>query len=65
MNCAPAWYGFCLAADYVRLDSFLHRFVKLGYVEHSAIVTDMFLKLTTRCFVDSVQQNTRSSNVPS
>jgi len=28
---APAWSGFCTAADLVRLNSFLRRCVKLGY----------------------------------
>ena len=40
--CAPAWHGFCSAADYVRLESFLRRCVKLGYVDRSATVTGMF-----------------------
>ena len=42
MYCAPAWHGFCSASDYVRLDSFLRRCVKLGYAGQSATVTDMF-----------------------
>ena len=31
----PAWYGFTTAADRGRLDSFLRRFVKLGYRDAS------------------------------
>ena len=31
-------------SDYVRLDSFLRRCVKLGYAGQSATVTDMFLE---------------------
>jgi len=44
MCCSPAWHDFCSAAEYVWLDSFLRRFVKLGYVGHPATVTGMFLE---------------------
>ena len=33
---------FCSVSDYGRLDSFLHRCLKLGYAGQSATVTDMF-----------------------
>ena len=33
---APAWSGFCSAADRVRLNAFLHRCAKLGYRDHAA-----------------------------
>jgi len=33
MYCAPTSHGFCLASDYTRLNSFLHRAVKLGYYD--------------------------------
>jgi len=46
---APAWHGFYSASDYVRLDSFLRRWVKPDYTRQSATVTYMFS--TTRCFV--------------
>ena len=42
MYCAPAWHGFCSAAD--RLESFIRRCVKMGYVERSSTVTGMFLE---------------------
>ena len=29
--CLPAWFGFCTAADSIRLDSLLHRCVKQGF----------------------------------
>jgi len=48
--CAPAWHGFCSSADYVRLESFLRRCAKLGYVERSATVTGMFLEAADALF---------------
>jgi len=50
MYSAPAWHGFCSASDYVRLDSFLRRCVKLGYAEQSATVIDMFLEADDALF---------------
>ena len=45
-----AWHGFCSASDYVRLDSFLRRCVKLSYARQSATVTDMFLEADDSLF---------------
>jgi len=56
MYCAPAWHGFCSASDYVRLDSFLRRCVKLGYAGQLATVTDMFSEADDALF-HSVQYN--------
>ena len=43
MYCAPAWSGFCSAADCTRLNSFLRRCDKLGYMEkHYADISTMF-----------------------
>ena len=33
LYCAPAWSGFCSAADCTRLNSFLRRCDKLGYTD--------------------------------
>jgi len=50
MYCVPAWHGFCTASDYVRLDSFLHRCVKLGYAGQLATVTEMFSEADDELF---------------
>jgi len=34
LYCAPAWGRFCSAADCTRLNSFLRRYNKLGYMEN-------------------------------
>ena len=42
MYCAPAWSGFCSTAVCTRLNSFLRRCNKLGYMEkHSADISTM------------------------
>jgi len=50
MYCAVAWRRFFSAADYVQLDSFLRRCVKLGYVGPSSTVADMFLEADDALF---------------
>ena len=49
---APAWHGFCSTADCVRLESFLRRCAKLGYVDRSATVrpTVIFLEADDALF---------------
>ena len=43
LYCAPAWSGFCSAADCTRLNSFLRRCDKLGYMEkHHADISTTF-----------------------
>jgi len=42
MYFVPAWHGFCLASDYMQLNSFLCHAVTLGYYKHSAAITDLF-----------------------
>ena len=50
--CAPAWSGFCSATDCTRLNSFLRRCNKLGYMEkHYADISTMFQEAVMRCFV--------------
>jgi len=43
------WHGFCSAAVYVRLDSFLRRCVKLGYVGLQLLLV-MFLEADDALF---------------
>jgi len=62
--CAPAWHGFCSTADYVRLESFLHRCVKLRYVERSATVTGMFLEADDGVRVITPKTHRRPENMP-
>ena len=38
---ASAWFGFCIAADKVRLNSFLRRCWKLGYSDKNVTFEDM------------------------
>jgi len=40
--CAPAWSGFCSAADCTRLNSFLRRCDKLGYMEKHYVCSRYF-----------------------
>ena len=43
LYCAPAWSGFCSAADCTRLDSILRRCHKLGYTDkHYSDISTMF-----------------------
>jgi len=43
LYCAPAWSGFCSAADCTRITSFLRRCDKLGYTEkHYVDISTMF-----------------------
>ena len=43
LYCAPAWSGFCSAADCTRLNSFLRRCDKLGYTETNYVdISTMF-----------------------
>jgi len=44
MYCAPARHGFCSEANNARLESFIRRCVKMGYVERSTTVTGNFLE---------------------
>jgi len=50
MYCVLAGQGFCSASDYVRLDSFLRRCIKLRYARQSATVTDMFMEADNAFF---------------
>jgi len=61
MYCVPAWHDFCSPSDYVRLDSFLRRCVKLGYAAKSVTVTDMFSEADDSLFRKILYCKTRPS----
>jgi hypothetical protein len=57
MYCAPAWSGFCLAADRDRIDSFLRRCKRLGFCDgDTPTVLELFGQADDTLF-DSVKGN--------
>ena len=58
LYCAPAWAGFCSAADHERLDAFLRRCKRLRYCEDDlSNITDLFEHADEKLF-SNITMNT-------
>jgi len=57
MYAAPAWSGFCSAADRVRLNAFLRRCMKLGYRDRGALDIDTMFTECDEQFFNKITKN--------
>ena len=59
LYCAPAWSGFCSAADRVRLEAFLRRCQRLGYCSSTTpTLAEMFDEADESCSLASYRTET-------
>ena len=54
---APAWWGFTLAEDRLRLDSFLNRSVKAGYYDSSSPTVEQIVSVAESNLFKAVTSN--------